>query len=105
MNSIRPLIPILTAAGILLAGNGLQGTLIAVRGAQEGFSASSIGFMGTAYFAGFLIGCLIIIRMLRAVGHIRAFSALAAIAASATLLMATVVDEGIWTVARCMRWH
>lgn len=100
MNSIRPLIPILTAAGILLAGNGLQGTLIAVRGAQEGFSASSIGFMGTAYFAGFLIGCLIIIRMLRAVGHIRAFSALAAIAASATLLMATVVDEAIWTVAR-----
>jgi MFS family permease len=100
MTSIRPLIPILTAAGILLGGNGLQGTLIAVRGAQEGFSAASIGFMGTAYFAGFLIGCLIIIRMLRAVGHIRAFSALAAIAAAATLLMATVVDESIWTVAR-----
>src|SRR5690606_25617517 len=100
MHSLQPLIPIITAAGILLGGNGLQGTLIAVRGAQEGFSASSIGFMGTAYFAGFLIGCLIIIRMLRAVGHIRAFSALAAIAASATLLMATVVDEGIWTVAR-----
>lgn len=100
MTSIRPLIPILTAAGILLGGNGLQGTLIAVRGAQEGFSAASIGFMGTAYFAGFLIGCLIIIRMLRAVGHIRAFSALAAIAASATLLMATLVDESIWTAAR-----
>ena len=45
MNSIRPLIPLLIAAGILLGGNGLQGTLIALRGAQEGFSAVIIGMM------------------------------------------------------------
>lgn len=100
MNSLRPLIPILTAAGILLGGNGLQGTLIALRGAQEGFSPAIIGFMGTAYFAGFLIGCLVIVRMLRAVGHIRAFSALAAIAASATLVMALAIDPVAWTGAR-----
>jgi hypothetical protein len=48
MSSIRPLIPLLIAAGILLGGNGMQGTLIALRGAQEGFSPSLIGFMGTA---------------------------------------------------------
>jgi phosphotransferase system glucose/maltose/N-acetylglucosamine-specific IIC component len=34
MSSIRPLIPLLIAAGILLGGNGIQGTLIALRGAQ-----------------------------------------------------------------------
>lgn len=100
MNSLRPLIPILTAAGILLGGNGLQGTLIALRGAQEGFSATSIGFMGTAYFAGFLIGCLVIVRMMRAVGYIRTFSALAAIAASLTLMMALAIDPVAWTAAR-----
>ena len=100
MNSIRPLIPILTAAGILLGGNGLQGTLIALRGAQEGFSATDIGFMGTAYVAGFLIGCLVIVRILQAVGHIRAFSALAAMAASATLIMAVIIDVPTWTAAR-----
>ena len=100
MNGIRPLIPILTAAGILLGGNGLQGTLIALRGAQEGFSPTTIGFMGTAYFAGFLIGCLVIVRVMRAVGHIRAFSALAALAASATLVMAVLIDATVWTVMR-----
>lgn len=100
MKSLRPLIPILTAAGILLGGNGLQGTLIALRGAQEGFSAAAIGFMGTAYFAGFLIGCLVIVRMLRAVGHIRTFSALAAIAAAGTLLMALAIDVTMWTAVR-----
>lgn len=100
MHSLRPLIPILTAAGILLGGNGLQGTLIALRGAQEGFSPASIGFMGTAYFAGFLIGCLVIVRMMRAVGHIRAFSALAAMAAAATLVMAVAIDVSVWALMR-----
>lgn len=100
MHSLRPLIPILTAAGILLGGNGLQGTLIALRGVQEGFSPATIGFMGAAYFAGFLIGCLVIVRMMRAVGYIRTFSALAAIAACATLVMAIAVDATVWTLMR-----
>ena len=100
MHPLRPLIPVLTAAGILLAGNGLQGTLIALRGAQEGFSPAIIGFMGTAYFAGFLLGCLAIVRIMRAVGHIRAFSALAAAAASCTLVMAIAIDPTIWSAAR-----
>lgn len=100
VSSLRPLIPLLVAAGILLGGNGLQGTLIALRGAAEGFSPALIGFIGTAYFAGFLIGCLVIVRMLRAVGHIRAFSALAAIAAAGTLMMAIAIDPVTWTVVR-----
>ena len=100
MHGLRPLIPILVAAGILLGGNGLQGTFIALRGAQEGFSPAIIGFMGTAYYAGFLIGCLVIVRIMRAVGHIRAFSALAAIAASATLVMAIAIDATVWTASR-----
>ena len=87
MSTIRPLIPLLIAAGILLGGNGMQGTLIALRGAQEGFSPTLIGFMGTAYFAGFLLGCIFITRIMKSVGHIRAFSALAAIAASGTLFL------------------
>lgn len=100
MNSLRPLIPILTAAGILLGGNGLQGTLIALRGAQEGFSPAVIGFMGTAYFAGFLLGCLVIVRIMRAVGHIRAFSALAAMAACVSLVMVLMIDATVWTATR-----
>ena len=55
MASIRPLIPLLTAAGILLGVNGLQGTLRARRGAQEGFSPTAIGCMCTAYFRCFLL--------------------------------------------------
>src|SRR6476620_7863401 len=100
MSSIRPLIPLLLAAGILLGGNGLQSTLIALRGAQEGFSASDIGLMGTFYFAGFLLGCLAITRIMKAVGHVRAFSALAAIASVGTLLLVLVLDPVMWCAVR-----
>ncbi|RUV84467.1 MFS transporter, partial [Mesorhizobium sp. M1A.F.Ca.IN.022.07.1.1] len=100
MSSIRPLIPLLIAAGILLGGNGLQGTLIALRGAQEGFSASDIGLMGTFYFAGFLLGCLSVTRILKAVGHVRTSAALAAIASVGTLLLVLVIDPVMWRAVR-----
>lgn len=100
MSSIRPLIPLLITAGILLGGNGLQSTLLALRGAQEGFSASTIGLIGTAYFGGFLLGCIFITRIMKAVGHVRAFAALAAIAASATLTLVLVIDPLTWSAIR-----
>ena len=100
MSSIRPLIPLLVAAGILLGGNGLQGTLIALRGAQEGFSPATIGFMGTAYFGGFLLGCIFITRIMRSVGYVRAFAALAAIAAAGTLLLVLIIDPLFWSAMR-----
>jgi MFS family permease len=100
MSTLRPLIPLLITAGILLGGNGLQGTLIALRGAREGFEASTIGLIGTFYFLGFLLGCLAISRMMRAVGYVRSFSALAAIAAASTLLLVLLIDPMVWAAIR-----
>ena len=100
MSSIRPLIPLLLTAGILLGGNGLQGTLIAMRGALEGFQPSTIGFIGTFYFLGFLLGCLSITRMMRAVGHVRSFATLAATASAGTLLLVLVIDPVMWSAIR-----
>ncbi len=100
MLAIRPFIPLLLAAGILLAGNGLFSTLIAVRGAQEGMAAAQIGWMGTTYFVGFIVGCIIVPRFLRSVGHIRTYAALASLAASSTILMVLVVDPYMWMLLR-----
>lgn len=100
MHALRPLFPLLLAAGILLGGNGLFSTLIAVRGAQEGMTAAQIGWMGTTYFVGFLIGCMVAPALLRAVGHIRIFAALASLAASTTLLMILAIDPYLWMLDR-----
>ena len=40
----------------LMVGNGLQGTLLGIRGSIEGFSTFEMSIVMSAYFAGFLGG-------------------------------------------------
>lgn len=94
------LLPLLIAAGILLAGNGLQGTLITLRGTAEGFSPLDIGLIGAGYSTGFLLACIYAPRLLQSVGHIRTFAALAALSAVCTLLMVLAIDSVLWVVMR-----
>lgn len=94
------LIPLLVAAGILLAGNGLQGTLITLRGTAEGFSPLDIGLIGAGYSTGFLLACIYAPRLLQSVGHIRTFAALAALSAVCSLLMVMAIDNWLWVAFR-----
>lgn len=100
MPAITHLIPLFLAAGILLAGNGIQGTLVALRADLEGFSPTVIGLLGTAYFAGFALSCLKMPVLIREVGHIRVFAALAALAAAGTLCLVLWVDPVVWLAIR-----
>ncbi|WP_432347212.1 MFS transporter [Shinella yambaruensis] len=100
MSTIRPLIPLLVTAGILIGGNGLQGTFIALRASQEGFSTAVIGIVGAGYSIGFAIGCIYVTRFLRAIGHIRTFSAMAAIASASAIAMVLVIDPVFWFAMR-----
>lgn len=100
MPSITHLIPLFLAAGILLAGNGIQGTLVTLRADLEGFSPAIIGLLGTAYFAGFALSCLKTPDVIREVGHIRVFAALAALAAAGTLMLVLWIDPLVWLIAR-----
>ncbi len=100
MSTIRPLVPLLVTAGILIGGNGLQGTYIALRGSAEGFSPSTIGLIGAGYSIGFAIGCLYVTRILRSIGHIRTFAAMAAIAACCCVLMPLIIAPAFWALMR-----
>lgn len=103
MSTIRPLIPLLITAGILIGGNGLQGTFISLRALEEGFSTSMIGVIGTGYNIGFAIGCIYVTRIIRAVGHIRTFSALAAIASAASICMVLFIHPTSWFSMRLVQ--
>ncbi len=100
MIALGPLLPLFAAAGILLAGNGLQGTFITLRAAMEGFPPWAIGLMGTTYYAGFITACIYGPRLIKAVGHIRVFAALAALAAAGTLALVLIVDAYAWMAIR-----
>jgi len=86
----------------LVLGNGLQGTLLGVRGGMEGMAQESIGLMMSAYFAGYMLGSIFIPRRVQSVGHIRAFAAFASIASAIALVHVLFVSAWPWTVLRIL---
>ncbi|MCB1553982.1 MAG: MFS transporter [Xanthomonadales bacterium] len=99
---IRPLFSLLLGVSLLLMGSGLLGTLIAVRGTSEGFSAAALGFMMSAYFCGFFLGTYAGPPLIRRLGHVRAFAFFAAAAAATALLHAMLVNPWAWGVLRLL---
>src|SRR5712671_3507688 len=93
---------LLAAVFILIAGNGLSNTLIPLSATAASFPPLSIGLIGSAYFGGMLVGCLAAPRIIARAGHIRAFSALVAIATVTTLLHPMFVDPLAWAAIRAV---
>ena len=80
----------------------MLGTLIPVRAHLEGFSTLAIGVIGSAYFAGFVVGCFTGPRWLARVGHIRTFAVCAGIAAAATLAQSILIAVPAWIAMRAL---
>jgi MFS family permease len=102
IRAVAAISSLLLAAAILLAGNGLQGTLLAVRANIEGFPTSLIGALMSCYFAGFILGCRFNPGFIKSVGHIRTFLALASIASASTLLHPLFVNVIAWAILRAV---
>ncbi len=99
-NALLTIAALLLAAFILLVGNGLQGTLLSVRGNTAGFALPVIGLLMSAYFVGFVTGCRNVPKLIARVGHIRTFTALASVASATALAHALFVDPPFWVVLR-----
>jgi len=91
---------ILLGFGILMLGDGLQGTLLAVRADLEGFSATLTGLVMSTFYIGFLIGSIMTPRITIKVGHIRVFAAYAAISSTAILIQSLAVTAPLWIAMR-----
>ncbi|KQW21964.1 hypothetical protein ASC80_00705 [Afipia sp. Root123D2] len=100
VKNLRPIASLLLAAALLLAGNGAQFTLLPLRGQAEGFSTFSLAVMGSAYYVGFVAGCLLGPYIILRAGHIRAFAALVAVAAATTLAYALWPTPLAWSALR-----
>ena len=93
---------LLLAVVLLEVGSGLQGLLIPVRADIAGFATTLIGGLGTAYYLGFVVGCLQTPHLVHRVGHIRCFAALAAVGACVVLTHGLIVDPWIWIGLRLL---
>ena len=85
---------------LLMLGNGLQGTLLGVRGAIEGFSPFSMSIVMAGYFVGFLGGSHLAPQLIRRVGHVRVFAALASTSSACLLLYAIIPLPVAWFILR-----
>ena len=91
---------LLTSFGLLLLANGLFGTLIGLRTQIESFSTAVAGLIVAAYFVGLFAGGLQAVRVVAAVGHIRAFAAFASIMSVTALGIVLVIDHFAWAALR-----
>ena len=93
---------LLLATVLLSLGSGLLNVLIPIGGESAGFSVTLIGGLGTFYYVGFIVGCLLLPAMISRFGHIRSFAAIAAVAASGTLVHALAISPLIWLILRAV---
>jgi len=102
LRQIFPVIALFASTMFLLAGGGMQSVLIPVRGQLEGFSTSQIGLIGAGWAIGFTVGCLIVPHLVRRVGHVRTFSALAATLATVVILNGLILEAYSWVFLRAL---
>jgi len=100
LTEIRASWALLLGIGFMMLGNGLQGTLLGVRATIEGFDTFTTGIVMAFYFMGMLIGGILTPHLVKRVGHIRVFAALASLASIAILLHSVYVNPWTWSGMR-----
>ena len=92
--------PFFAGAALIMVAHGLQGILIALRAALEGFPTAATGIVMSGYFVGMLAGSTLSPALVRQVGHVRVFAALASLASVSVLMHALYVEVVFWTTMR-----
>lgn len=89
-------------ASVLLfeLGNSLLGVLLPYRAVLEQTSSLGLGALGAAYYVGFVAGCLRAGPLIHRIGHIRTFSALAAVAGASVMLIGLLPSLTLWLLLR-----
>ncbi|EKE44785.1 membrane protein, major facilitator transporter family [Oceaniovalibus guishaninsula JLT2003] len=100
VRQILPISALLIGSAFLLFAGGINALLLPVRGSIEGFTAFSLGLLGTGWAIGYVSGCALTSGLVARVGHVRAFSAMSAIAAVSILGSALLLTPVAWIVLR-----
>jgi MFS family permease len=94
--------PLLMGVMLLMVGNGIQGTLLGIRGNLEGFTTYQLSYVMAAYFLGFLFGSWAAPKMIRQVGHVRVFAALGSLISAILVIYPVYPDWIVWTLLRVL---
>lgn len=93
---LMPLSPLLAAVALVVIGVGLLFSVMGIRANLSNFSSLTLGLVMSAYYVGFLVGSYFAPWLIRRIGHIRAFAALASMASTMPILHAIWVNPWFW---------
>jgi MFS family permease len=99
---MQPILPVLIGILLIEVALGILMPLIGIQLARWGASSAVIGITASAYFVGFLAGTLTCQRIIRRVGHIRAFGVFVVMAADATILHLVFQNAYVWIGLRAI---
>jgi len=99
---LRSTWPLLLGILMLMVGNGMQGTLLGIRGEIEGIPTTQMSVVMAGYFGGFVLGSLIVPGMIQRVGHVRVFAALASLISAVLIVYAAIPHWIAWAVLRLL---
>lgn len=102
VKSLFSLVALLLGSAFLLFAGGVNALILPIRGEAEGFTAASLGLLGTGWAIGYVAGCLRTPALVARVGHIRAFGAMCAIAAIAVLISLVLITPWVWIPVRAL---
>ncbi len=87
---------------LMMVGNGIQGTVLGIRGGIEGFSTFEMSLVMSAYFLGFFGGSRMTPKLIQRVGHVRVFAALGSFTSAVLILFPTIADPWVWIALRVL---
>ncbi|MGE0722876.1 MAG: MFS transporter [Alphaproteobacteria bacterium] len=99
---LRAVGPLLLGIALVLLASSLFNSFLSLRMGIERFPNELIGFVVSAYFAGFLFGSLWAAAIVARVGHIRAFAVFAAALTGSFLFLALFVSPYTWMAIRVL---
>ncbi|UXU75232.1 MULTISPECIES: MFS transporter [unclassified Paracoccus (in: a-proteobacteria)] len=102
LNVLRTTWPLLLGILLLMVGNGMQGTLLGIRGKIEAISTTQMSVVMSAYFGGFLLGSRVVPGLIQRVGHVRVFAALGSLISSVLILYAAAPHWLAWSLMRLL---
>ncbi|HEY9150884.1 MAG TPA: MFS transporter, partial [Gammaproteobacteria bacterium] len=102
LRTITSIYSLLAAVAILLLGSGLLGTVVALRAGIEQFPTAVIGLVMAGFFLGYVLGSYLCPHIVRSFGHIRSFSAFAAIGCASVILHGLWIDPLVWIGLRIL---
>ncbi len=98
--NIRPFVALYSSVTLMMMGLGLLNTFLGLRLSLEGVSTQVTGLVMSAYFVGLVAGTTYCRKIIRNVGHIRAFAAFIAVTTAVVMVHGLYTSPLLWAVLR-----